>query len=527
MAPSPRKTRTASLRAEWLRACEVSESLDDTTSGLLKYVDDPIGYCRDRLGFEPWARQREVLAQLAACDSVSAPAGRAVGKSALDGAAALWFAETRPGARVILTAPTFKQVQNILWEEITNLRRRAKIPIPIDLAKLASTGGRHANGSQILGLTAEQPENFQGIRGGQMLVIADEASGITDEIFHVIDGNTAGGAKLLLTGNPTKATGYFRESQRSPRFRTVRIPSTESPNVGAGRIIVRGLATREWIEERKREWGEDSPLYKIHVLGEVVEALEGRLFSAEMIAGSEARWDSTQPSGRLVIGVDPAGASGEGDESAFTARRGNKVLKIYARQGLTEDGHLVEILGMIGMHRGDSSERPLVVIDRDGYVGARVWGVVSSYQSQHEDAFQLLGIRSGERARRKPLVYDRVRDEMWFGLVDAIREGLAIPEDLKLERDLAAIKSEPHISGRSKVTSKDDLRKTLEGRSPDRADSLCLSVWNLGRDPGVEQEDAVTRLPAPEHRKPAQTFTPEPIYTGRPMLDPYATWGSR
>ncbi len=348
------------------RSCRRASSLHGPI-GFEKYRDDPVGFCRDVLGFEPWEGQRKVLEALARGDSVSNPAGRAVGKSRLDAAAALWFSCTRgQGARVVLTAPTFKQVQQILWEEIRNLFTYAKQPIRGECAKMASTGARMATGAQIIGITAEKPEAFQGIRGREMLVIADEASGIDEDIFTVIDGNTAGGAKLLLTGNPTKSKGYFRESMRSPRFECIKLSSCDSPNVVAGENVVRGLATREWVDERKREWGEDSPLYKIHVLGEVVEAEEGRLFSAELIAGAESRWTETLPSGRLVVGIDPAGASGEGDESAFAARRGPKVLKIHARRGLTEEGHLTEALGLIATQRGGSEEIPLVVIDRDG-----------------------------------------------------------------------------------------------------------------------------------------------------------------
>lgn len=96
-------------------------------------------------------------------------------------------------------------------------------------------------------------------------------------------------------------------------------------------------------------------------------------------------------------------------------------------------------------------------------------------------------MRGGEKARRKPLVYDRVRDEVWYGLVDAFREGLAIPEDVKLARELAEVKAEPHISGRSKVTAKDDLRGAL-GRSPDRADALCLACLEVGHYRVIETD---------------------------------------
>lgn len=491
-----------------------------------RYYDDPVGFCRDVLGFEPWEcvvdgetkGQQSIMREVAESDFVTVPAARAVGKSRLDGALALWFVLTRgPNARVICTAPTFRQVQLILWEEIRLLVHGAKQTIPGELAKMASTGYRAPDGSQIIGITAEQPEAFQGVRAAKMMVIADEASGIEDVIFHTIDGNMAGGGKFLLTGNPTRSVGYFRESMRSPRFRCHRLAATDSPNVIAGRVVIPGIATRDWVDERKREWGEDSPLYKIHVLGEVAEGEEGRLFTEEMIsaATAEATYKSTPATGRVIIGIDPAGDSGDGDESAFVVRRGNKITRIHTRRGLTEDGHLIEALGLIAQERvGERAEKPLIVLDRDGYVGARVYGAFTAYRMQHESTFDLLGVRTGERARRKPLEIDRVRDEVWLALRDAFRDGLTFPDDVKLTAELSIVKLEQHISGRSKVTPKDEFRKLLN-RSPDRADALALTCWLPGYVGGP-----VTN----EH--PADVFE-EPANVG---LDPYAgmdAWGPR
>lgn len=444
-----------------------------------KYRDDPFGFCRDVLGFEPWDAQREVGQALVRHDAVSNTTGRAVGKSRNGAGLALWFISTRgPGARVIATAPTAKQVNEILWSEIRRLYSEAKIPLGGTIAKLATTGLRFDDGRSVFGMTAETPEAFAGIRAPEMLVIVDEASGVSDDIFEALIGNLAGGGKLLLLGNPTRSVGFFRESLRGERFTVVHTPSTSSPNVVAGEEIIKGLATREWVEDRKREWGETSALYRIHVLGEVVEAAEGQLFEKAMLDDARARWSATPATGRLVIGVDPAGPGGEGDESAFCVRRGKKVLRITTRRGLSEEGHLAEILGSIAELRGDSRERPLVILDRDGHIGAKVYGVVSAYRSQHEATFSLYGVRGGERARRNPLAVDRVRDEVWLALADAFRDGLTIPEDVRLDRELCAVKTERHISGRTKVTAKDDLRREL-GRSPDRADALTLACFEL------------------------------------------------
>jgi phage terminase large subunit len=510
-APSPsRSTRTRSAWADIARDCRRIASARAVDFGT--YFGRPVDFQRDVFGYEPIEAQIAVFDALERTGRVAAPSGRAMGKSRLDAGEALYFAATRPGSLVVLLAPTFKQIQKILWEELRSLYYAAKMPLGGYCATLANTGARLGNGSRIFGITGSKPEDIAGIRSPRMLVICDEASGIEDPIFTTLDGNLAGGGWMLLTGNPTRGTGYFREACRSPRFRRVHLPSTASPNVISGEVLVAGIATREWVEERKQEWGEDSPLYKIHVLGQFVELAEGRLFSEAMVKAAEEAWSETPAAGRLVVAIDPAGESGDGDESAFACRMGKKVVEIVARRGLTPDAHVVDVLGLIGKYvrgRRTPANRPLVVVDRDGYVGAKVYAALGAYQSRHEHAFELRGVRGGERAKRRPFEFDRVRDEVWLSLVDAFRDGLAIPEDLKLERELAAIKLERHVSGRTKVTSKDNLRREL-GRSPDRADALALSAFVS--DVVVSHDMAPSKATAPD------PYEADPETT----IDPYA-----
>lgn len=507
VSTSRRGARTRTAGADLARLARFAAASKPVGFGA--YRGRPIEFQREVLGYTPIDAQERVFRALTSDDRVAVPSGRAMGKSRLDAGAALHFAATEgPGALVVLIAPTFRQIQVILWEELRRLYFGALVRLGGECAKLASTGLRLADGSRIFGITGDRPEALQGIRAPRMLVLADEASGIPDTTFEALEGNLAGGGKMLMTGNPTRSTGSFREACRGDRFKVVPLPSTQSPNVITGRNIVPGIATLDWIEERRREWGEDSPLFKIHVLGQFVEYEEGRLFTEDMLAAAERRWLEVIGEGRLVIGCDPAGDKGDGDESAFAARRGKRVLQITTRRGLSAEAHVVELLGIAkSLASGRRPEKPLIVVDRDGYVGARVFAELNGYQSQHEEAYDLVGVRGGERAHRRPKEIDRVRDEVWLSLFDAYRDGLAVPEDVKLSRELAAIQLETGASGRSKVTPKDDLRKVL-GRSPDRADALALCVWprdddaeELGDDDAREQA-----APDPYEAEPAQTF---------------------
>lgn len=530
------------LFADLARTGSVAVSMQ-TGGGFEKYRTDPGGFFRDVLGVKPWEAQLEIADAIGKYDNVTCRSGHGVGKSFIAGGTGLWFIATRPPeSLVVLSAPTFKQVQEVLWKE-TRLRYLKSIrSLGGKCGKKAATGLRWIDGRSLYGLTASEAESFAGIRAPEMLVIVDESSGVKDDIFTAITGNRAGGAKLLLLGNPTKTSGYFHRSHTTdkefeePKGKRIHIPSTRSPNVIAGYIVIPGLVTAEWVEARKIEWGEDSPLYKCRVLGMFVELEAGRSFTNEMIFETAKRWNARlvvdvrtglsklreEPSGRLVIGLDPSGESGDGDEGVFAPRRGKRVFELVAKLGIKADDYVDVARDIIRKYRkpSDDDVRPLLVVDRDGIVGAKVWAALVGYQSKHEHEFALKGVRGSERAKRKPREVNLVRDEVWLNLVDEVRDGLELPDDPKLQRDLAAIRQEDGPGGRTQIIDKHRLRKEL-GRSPDRGDAVSLCAYGGERDhywefvqkknaaPKVEDEEApVLRSPAVD---PAPIYNPEPF----------------
>lgn len=444
-----------------------------------KWREDPVAFAREVLGAEPWSRQSEVLQALVAPRArVAVKSGHKVGKSNLAAIAALWFYASFEDARVCMTSTTARQVDAILYREVRKLFARARIPLDGELGSLARTGIKASDFRELTGFTAKEPEAVAGISGRNILYITDEASGVGDPIFEAIEGNRAGGARMLLLSNPTRTEGEFFDAFETKQqfYRCFTISSADTPNVVEGREVIPGLATREWVEEKRQEWGEDSPLWKVRVLGEFVRNETGRVVSLHMLGESQARWEDTPATGRLVIGVDPAGPGEEGDESAFAARVGMKQVACVAMNGLSAGAHLAHVLGMIAEHRKPRDPKPAVILDALGKVGAEVHGVLRAHLEAHPDAFQLVAVRGSDRARREPHVYDHVRDELWARLAQWMRDGGALLEDAKLDRDLTAPEWIGQLNGRLRVSDKKSLRKAL-GRSPDRGDATCLMAW--------------------------------------------------
>ena len=509
-----------------------------------RYRADPVAFAREILGIEPWGRQIEILEAVRDHGRVAVSSGHKTGKSNSAAILALWFFCAFDDARVVMTSTTSRQVDSILWRELKMVHRRAGRCVSCRRAnpngprpcphsglvdgeprELARTGLK-VNFREVVGFTAREAEAVAGVSGENLLYLVDEASGVPDVIFEAIEGNRAGGARIVMFSNPTKNEGEFYEAfeSKAKLYRTMRISSEETPNAVSGQKLIPGLAERGWIEEKREEWGEDSPMYKIRVKGEHATREDGKLISIHTIAEAEQRWLDMERAaregthvdqGRLVVGLDPAGDGGKGDESVFAPRRGMRVLTLYALRGLNEDGHLAYLLGLLGKcRRPGEREVPLVVVDRDGTVGARVYGHLRSHVDQHPGDFELVGVRGSAYADHGSPVrtIDRVRDAMWLNLAGWLREGGAVPEDAKLAKELHVpelLREEQR--GRDKVTSKDDMKRQL-GRSPDRADAVALSVWH-----GTEARPYLAQS-APAHYEP-----PEPA-----MLDPYAAldaWG--
>lgn len=456
----------------------IRASISDTTIRWpsSRYQDNPVAFSREVLGINPWSKQSEILESVRDHKRVAIRSGHKCGKSTTLAILALWFYCSYKDARVVMTSVTSRQVDAILFREVKKLRLGAKHHIDGSSGELARTGIKADDFREIVGFTAKDAEAVAGISGANLLYLCDEASGIPDSIFEAIEGNRAGGARIVLASNPTRTEGEFFRAFDSAAYHRIHVSSEHSPNVVEGKDVVPGLAGREWVEEKRTEWGEDSPLFKVRVRGEFVRNEEGKIISLHALEQSHERWFDAVPSGRLHIGLDPAGESGAGDESVFAVRQGLRVHELYAHRGLTPDGHVAQLLGIISRYTTERSDRPMVTVDRDGEVGARVYGALRAYLDRNAESFELVGVRSGEWAKRDPKTYERVRDELWGNAARWLRDGGALPEDAKLDRELHAPEWIHRESGRQKVTPKDELRKSLD-RSTDRADAVLLSIW--------------------------------------------------
>ena len=202
---------------------------------------DPAYFFEHILGWQPWSRQIDIA--LAVRDAIAGRgpkriairSGNGVGKTAIAARIMLWALRCHRDSVVITTAPTTRQVTEILWREARDAYLAAHRPL----------GGTFYDGQArwdlgprrfALGMSPEntRPERFQGFHASLIVFIVDEASGVPPAHWEAIKGSLlAGNAVLLAIGNPTRLSGEFYDAfhKNAALWRCLHISAFHSPNL--------------------------------------------------------------------------------------------------------------------------------------------------------------------------------------------------------------------------------------------------------------------------------------------------------
>ena len=393
--------------------------------------------------------------------------GNGLGKGYCAAVAVLWYLHCHNPAIVLSTAPTFRQVRHILWRQIRRLYRPAKEELG---GKMLDTRWELAEDRYAMGLSAESADEFQGFHSPNMFIVVDEAEGVSDEIYEAIDAvMTSADPRLLLIGNPTTTSGAFRRAFHEERhlYHTITISVLDSPNVQAGKIMIRGLTTSQWVQERKDTWGEENPIYRARVLGEFPDQAEDTLIKLSDVEAAAQREppviEANGPSpvdDEVVLAVDVARFGS--DRSVILRRRGNVVEDIQ----IFHQMDTMRLVGWINAAIRESSP-DYVCVDEIG-VGA---GVVDRLR---EEGHRIKGINVARSAHQSGL-FINLRAEGYWRLRDLFSTGqINIPDDNQLMGELAAMRYSYDSQGRIQIESKDSMRQRSLP-SPDKADALMLA----------------------------------------------------
>jgi hypothetical protein len=429
-------------------------------------LKDPVEWASKRLRLELWSKQREIAQSVKDNRRTAVRSCHDAGKSFIASVIAAWWIDTHPPgeAFVVSTAPTYKQVHAILWEEIRKRHKQGALP-----GRVLQSDEWKLDDGTIVGYgrkPADQDEHgFQGIHRRYVLVILDEACGVPDQLWTAVEAITTNAdCRILAIGNPDDpSTEFGSVCKPGSGWSVIGISAFDTPNFTDELVSEKLrplLLDPEWVEDKKRRWGESSPRYLSKVLGEFPEVGDDTLISPALIEAAQQRnlnEDVNDP--HLAVDVARYGS----DETVVMQRLGPvaRALGTYSKQATTET------TGKVIAHTHDIGNLHDIRVDGVGVGG----GVVDQLAEQ---GYPVIDMQAGASAD-DPVRYANARAEWFWGLRERFQDGdIDIdPDDDELAAQLGSLRYKHTSRGQMLIESKDDMKKRGLP-SPDRADTLML-----------------------------------------------------
>ncbi|WP_202974201.1 hypothetical protein [Fimbriiglobus ruber] len=467
--------------------------------------------------------------------------GHSIGKTFLAAWLVNWWYDTRKPGVAITTAPTKRDVVDLLWTEVRLQRQRAKLPLPFDFIGPAAPEMRTGDDHYAKGYTASKGESFQGRHRARMLFVFDEAEGVSANYWQTAETmfHPNGDHAFFAILNPTTTTSQSFIEERAVgadglrKWQVFTVSSLSHPNIAVGlenegriargelplpvpipnAVSVEQVRTwlGDWFERiaadshaatdiefppGSGQWWRPGPLGEARVLGRRPSAGTYGVWS-EALWSMAVKNDDRSPH-RMnefpELGCDVARFGDDWTETH--SRWGNVSLDHEAVNGWDEVRVATRLKDVVAeLAALANKDRPKTLpavtakqikmkVDDTGCGG----GVVSILRA---DKYNVIPVNSSETAKDSDK-YEKVRHELWFSTVERAKSGRLSLAALNARKSgvVARLESQalapiwwPDSKGRRSVEPKDDTKKKI-GRSPDGMDAMNLAYYE-GRSGGL------------------------------------------
>jgi hypothetical protein len=478
-------------------------------------------FARDVLKAKLDKEQQEILHGVQTNKMISVLSGTSRGKDYVAAVAAMSFMYLTPrwdkdgkmieNTKVVMTAPSDRQVGDIMYPELVRLFNNAKM-LP---GRLVGYDIRTDNEEWFMtGFKAgDQHEKWSGYHAAHIMFVVTEASGLPDDTFTAIEGNLQGDSKLLLVFNGNINRGYAAKSQISPRFTKYRLNSLNAPNVVKREMVIPGQVDYDWVADKVSAWCEriqpenkdegegdfqwegswyrPNDSFRVKILGMFPKASEGSLVPLEWIQKAQERWKHHHERNRKIeaplrLGADIAGMGR--DNSAFCYRFGNYVERFDRINSAGVANHN-QVKGRI---KNDLEKHT------DTFRGIHAQGFIDTigegaaiYSFLIEDGMKVFSCKFSNAAKDdagKPMkdvtgqyTFLNMRAYLYWAVRDWLdpknETGAMLPPDCdNLAEELTETTWQFQSNGAIKIEDKEEIKKRLK-RSPDDADALANTFW--------------------------------------------------
>lgn len=493
------------------------------------YLPIPHMYVKDIMGCNTWYMQDEIVKSVFKYKLTAVKTCNAVGKSYIAARIVIAYLMLHPGAIVVTTAPTWRQVTDVLWREIGTAVKRSKYKLTDK--EVTQAGLTLDTDWYAVGLSTKRPENFFGYHADNILVVVDEAGGVEEPIFKGVAAITPNAnARILYIGNPTTPSGTFYDVFTKPELgaNCFTISAFDTPNFIATNIRTledllatytppAGTKQADWTAQvdaelekrmnpkfagliapsvvygRYHEWGADSSAWESLIMGQFPTQANQALIPTNLVTMAMNMYGTDKETGKSYAEMSgwkiPTGPPTYGqdmarfgnDTNVLTPHRGGW----YEKQIVWNKIDLMESANRILNVIDPFDENTTVNIDDTGNGGGttdRLRQISSEEMASGRPAHQYK--LNAYNFSSKEFMNDQDR-EKYFDITSMLywnlrqqfmKKQIALPYDKELFDELVGRRWSIVPGGKIKVESKEDYKKRTGGKSPDKSDSLALAA---------------------------------------------------
>jgi hypothetical protein len=442
--------------------------------GYRDYRTDPVGFITDLLEEQPWTIQKAIAESVMANRYTAVPSCFGSGKDWIASRIGAWWVAT--GGILVATSNSFTQLREIYWRELRTAHRKGDLP------------GQPSGGTDLRWEVSEEAwaigrkpddndsEGLQGIHGARVLVVIDEANGVSPTLWEAVRGLVVNAdSRVLAIGNPLEPVGPFYEACRSATWHVIRISVFDTPNFTGEPVPEKAqleLVGQQWLDDARADGLEGTPWWTAKVDGQFPDSQSDAVISLAMVEAARIRPQESDAYEYAGLDVARFGT----DDTVLVECSGNGPERITIDHGHTT----METAGLAARFLKD--RRGALAID-DGGVGG---GVTDRLREQRLGG-TILAVNAGEKPDNDP--DDRLKNmraQLWWSARIAFEQGqvsLARLPEKEYRRLLAELTAPTYkftSEGKVQIESKDDLKKRGVP-SPDVADAFNLALYARSR----------------------------------------------
>lgn len=464
------------------------------TGSPASFLTHPDLYAQHVLGVTWWHKQIAIARSLLIPPyRTLVKACHKVGKTHLAGGLVNWWYDSFDPGLVLTTAPTDRQVRDLLWKEVRVQRGPLGGFRGPQMPRLESAADHFAHG-----FTARDGDSFQGHHSPHTLLLFDEAVGVAPEFWETAESMFNEGSAWLAIFNPTDTSSQAYLEELSGGWHVISLSVLEHPNIAAElagrpppfpsaiRLSRVDTLIRKWCRPldgsspratdiewppQSGQWWRPGPIAEARLLGRWPSQATNTVWSDAAFIAAETMIFPEPTSLPCEIGCDVA-RFGD-DFTEIHVRRGPVSLHHEAVNGWSTAetaGRLKQLANEYGRRCGTEGRQIVVKVDDDGVGG----GVVD----QRED-YAFVGL-SAASAAIDAEGYPNRRSELWFAVAERAADGdlslVHIPAETRRELRRQAMAPTWLLDGRGRRVVEDKaITKRRIKRSPDGMDALNLA----------------------------------------------------